>query len=138
MHHHGVWVLYHFSYLCNVPYQLQLWAFTSSVICNAKIALSPPACSQPAGSSYCLSLCLDEISQIHVPIPLGNSRHYGYYANYSDRAKGGQSRPAKRVLLTQMAVSELSLVQLALLPLSLATALTWLDLRFVCTKSLRV
>lgn len=79
------------SYHCNVPYQLQFWAFTTSIICNAKSALSAPACSQPVGSPFCLTLSVwDEIPQVHAPAPQGNSHRYGYNANYSDRVRGGQ------------------------------------------------
>lgn len=92
LHHHdiGVWVLYHRSYRGTVPYQLQLWALTTAIICNAKTVLSAPACSQAVGPPFCLTPCLDEISEVHAPAPQGNSRRYGYYANYSDGAKGGQ------------------------------------------------
>ena len=63
VHHHisvctGVWVLYRRYYHSNVPYRLQLWAFTTPVICNAKAALSVPACSQPACSPFCLTPCV--------------------------------------------------------------------------------
>lgn len=63
LHHHiGVWAgvlaFYHPSYHGCVPYQLQLWAFTTSIICNAKTALSAPARSQPVGSPFCLTLCV--------------------------------------------------------------------------------
>lgn len=50
--------LYHRSYHCSVPYQLQLWALTTSVICNAKTALSVAACSKSVGSPFCLTLSL--------------------------------------------------------------------------------
>lgn len=54
----GVWVLYHRAYRGTVPCQLQLWAFITSIICNAKAALSLPACSQPVGSTFRLTLCV--------------------------------------------------------------------------------
>ena len=64
---------------------------------NAKTALSTPVCCPPVGCPpvgcpFCLTLPLDQIPQVHAPAPQGNSRCYGNYGNYSDRAGGGQSR----------------------------------------------
>lgn len=62
-HHHidvwaGAWVLCHRLYRTTVPYQLLFWAFTSSIICNAKAGLSLPAYSEPDGSTFCLMPCV--------------------------------------------------------------------------------
>lgn len=40
--------------------------------------------------NFCHTLCLDEISLIHTPAPQGNSRRYGYSANYCGTGRGGR------------------------------------------------
>lgn len=84
--------------------------------------LSPPAHSQPDGSNFCHTLCLDEISLIHTPAPQGNSRRYGY-ANYVAQGGAAGKGRARRDPPPQMAASEFSPGQIGPLPLLLATDL---------------
>ena len=79
---------YHRSYRCSAPYHLGIHYLSHLQCKDCLICVClESVCQFPFLPD---TQSLDEISQVHAPAPQGNSRRYGYYANYSDRAKSGQ------------------------------------------------